>query len=150
MRTLLLGLCCCMLFLGGTTVRGAVPHDNCRLTEVAQHRPKQYKPKHHKYKKKLPPPPPPVHHIKYRPAHCVPFYYRNAHYFYANGIFYREAGRLGYEIIKPVIGMVIPVMPARKMKKVRVKNEILFLYDGVLYRKISTPKGIHFEVRGFL
>ena len=46
MRTLLLVLCCCMLFLGGTTVRGAVPHDNCMLTEVAQHRTKQHKPKH--------------------------------------------------------------------------------------------------------
>lgn len=144
MRTLLFWICCCVLFLGGDSVLGAVPNNASEMTVVDHH-----KPKHRKHKKKLPPPPPPVRHVKYKPAHCVPFYYRNAPYFYANGIFYREAGQLGYEIIRPVIGMVIPVMPARNMKKVRVKNEILFLYDGVLYRKRSTPKGIQFEVRGF-
>lgn len=143
MKTFLLGICSCILLSGVNPVFGKTPGNNCEMTVTDRH-----KPKHYKHKKKLPPPP--ARHIKYRPSHFHPFYYKNTPYFYANGMFYRENGRLGYEVMRPIVGMVIPFMPAQKMRKVRIRNKVLFLYNGVLYRKMLTPNGVLFEVRGFL
>lgn len=143
MRTFLFGICSCILLSGVNPVLGKAPSNNCEMAVTEHHGPK-----HNKHKKKVPPPP--ARHIKCKPSHFQPFYYKNIPYFYANGRFYREHERLGYEVMKPIVGMVIPFMPAQKMRKVRIKNRVLFLYNGVLYRKMLTPRGVLFEVWGFL
>lgn len=87
--------------------------------------------------------------IKQRPAKSVVIYYKDVSYLYADGVYYRPVDN-DYEVIKPHIGMVVPELPEDGVQKIRIKDDIFYSYDDVLYKKISTRNGIQYEVQGFI
>lgn len=46
--------------------------------------------------------------------------------------------------------MVVPELPRVGVTRMKIKGEILFAYDHVLYKKIPTSNGVQFEVQGFI
>lgn len=87
--------------------------------------------------------------VKKRPAKSVVIYFKNIPYLYANGVFYKSVNK-DYEVIKPQIGMVVPELPEEGVTKMRMKDEVLYVYDGVLYKQIPTTRGLQYEVKGFI
>lgn len=90
---------------------------------------------------------------RYRHRHKIPrrvvIYYKDTPYLYADGVYYKSVGK-DYEVIKPQIGMVVPELPSKGVTRMKIKGEILFAYDHVLYKKIPTLRGVQFEVQGFI
>ncbi len=90
---------------------------------------------------------------RYRHRHKIPrrvvIYYKDTPYLYANGVYYKSVDK-NYEVIKPEIGMVVPELPREGVTRMKIKDEILFAYDHVLYKKIPTSNGVQFEVQGFI
>lgn len=90
---------------------------------------------------------------RYRHRHKIPrrviIYYKDTPYLYADGVYYKSVGK-DYEVIKPQIGMVVPELPGKGVTRMKIKGEILFAYDHVLYKKIPTLRGVQFEVQGFI
>lgn len=46
--------------------------------------------------------------------------------------------------------MTVPTLPKVGLKKIRMKDEMLYSYNNVLYKKIITSKGVRFKVQGFV
>lgn len=87
--------------------------------------------------------------VRTLPAKYVVINYNNSPFVYAEGVFYRRLPSAEYEVIRPQIGMIVPLLPKHNVKKVRVKGEKLFLFDGVLFKKIRTSHGVQYRVVGF-
>lgn len=100
---------------------------------------------HHKKR----PAPPIGAHYREKPAHCIEIMFNHSPYFYAGGIFYRPE-RTGYVVVRPKIGMVVPLLPANGVYKIKKKGETLYVFDDVLYKPLPDPKGIKFQIVGFL
>lgn len=87
--------------------------------------------------------------IKKRPVRSIVIYYNSVPYLYANGVYYKFVNH-EYEVIKPQIGITVPTLPKVGLKKIRMKDEMLYSYNNVLYKKIITSKGVRFKVQGFV
>lgn len=139
MKNVVLLMCMAFMVMGCSTPVKAIPARGGQVVVVERHR--------HKKPKKV------VvvlgTRVKARPAKSVVIYYNRKPYLYADGIYYKSVGR-EYEVIKPQIGMIVPELPKRGVKKIRIKGEVLYSYDNVLYKKIVTSEGVQFEVRGFV
>lgn len=55
-----------------------------------------------------------------------------------------------YEVVNPQIGMVVPELPREGVTRMKIKDELFWVYDNVLYKEIPTSSGIKFEVQGFI
>lgn len=104
--------------------------------------------KHRPHHKKRPAPPIGAHYRE-KPAHCIEIMFNHSPYFYAGGIFYRPE-RTGYVVVRPEIGMVVPLLPTSGVYKIKKKGETLYVFDDVLYKPLPDPKGIKFKIVGFL
>lgn len=134
-------MCSMFLLTGcGTTVK-AVPAGERRLAWVEQHRHRHRSPKRVVVVVGT--------RIKKRPARSVVIYYKDAPYLYANGVYYKSVDK-DYEVIKPQVGMVVPELPREGVTRMKIKDEVLWVYDSVLYKEIPTPSGVQFEVQGFI
>lgn len=141
MKVFILLMCIAFLITGcGTTVK-AVPARERRVVLVEQHR--------HRHKKPRKVVVVVGTRIKERPARSVVIYYKDAPYLYADGVYYKSVNK-DYEVIKPQIGMVVPELPREGVTKMKIKDEVLYAYDNVLYKKIPTSNGVQFEVQGFI
>lgn len=87
--------------------------------------------------------------VKVRPARCTVIYFNSVPYLYADGVYYKSVDQ-EYEVIKPHIGMIVPALPEDRIKEIKIKDEVFYSYDDVLYKKIVTTDGIKFEVQGFV
>lgn len=87
--------------------------------------------------------------IKKRPVRSIVIYYDNVPYLYANGVYYKFINH-EYEVIKPQIGMIVPTLPKDGLKKIRMKDEVLYSYNNVLYKKFITTEVVRFKVQGFV
>lgn len=125
MKVLVLLMCTAFLITGCSTTVKAVPAREKRVVLV-----KRYRHRH-----KIP--------------RRVVIYYKDTPYLYADGVYYKSVGK-DYEVIKPQIGMVVPELPSKGVTRMKIKGEILFAYDHVLYKKIPTLRGVQFEVQGFI
>lgn len=125
MKVLVLLMCTAFLITGCSTTVKAVPAREKRVVLV-----KRYRHRH-----KIP--------------RRVVIYYKDTPYLYADGVYYKSVGK-DYEVIKPQIGMVVPELPGKGVTRMKIKGEILFAYDHVLYKKIPTLRGVQFEVQGFI
>lgn len=140
MKTIVWLLCLSWLFTGcGATVK-AVPSKKKRVVVVEQLR--------HKHPKKR------VvvvvgSRVKKRPPKSVVIYYRDIPYLYADGVYYKAVDDV-YEVIRPQFGMIVPELPEDEVQKVNLDNRTLYLFDGVLYKKVPTSRGVQFEVYGFI
>lgn len=139
MKTIVWLLCLSWLFTGcGATVK-AVPSKK-RVVVVEQYR-------HRHPKKKV------VvvvgSRVKKRPPKSVVIYYRDIPYLYADGVYYKAVDDV-YEVVRPQLGMIVPELPEGEVQKVNLDNRTLYLFDGVFYKKVSTSRGIQFEVYGFV
>lgn len=141
MKVLVLLMCTAFLISACSTTVKAVPARERRVVLVERHRHR------HKTPRKV------VvvvgTRIKERPVRSVVIYYKDAPYLYADGVYYKSVGK-DYEVIKPQIGMVVPELPGKGVTRMKIKGEILFAYDHVLYKKIPTLRGVQFEVQGFI
>lgn len=141
MKVFALLTCTVLLLTGcGTTVK-AVPARNRQAVTV-----KKYRHRHRKPQKIV------VvvgKRIKERPPRSVVIYYKDTPYLYADGVYYKSVDQ-DYEVIKPQIGMIVPELPREGVIKMKIKNEVHFVYDNVLYKEIPTSSGVQFEVQGFI
>lgn len=132
-------MCISLLMAGCSSPVKAVPARDRRVVIVERH--------WHKKPKKV------VvlvgNRIKVRPVRSVVIYYKSVPYLYADGIYYKSVDK-EYEVIKPQIGMIVPTLPKKGIKKIKIKDEMFYSYDDVLYKKIVTADGIKFEVQGFV
>lgn len=87
--------------------------------------------------------------VKKRPPKSVVIYYRDIPYLYADGVHYKAVDDV-YEVIRPQLGMIVPELPEDEVQKVNLDNRTLYLFDGVLYKKVPTSRGVQFEVYGFI
>lgn len=138
MKTIVLLISAMFFMTGCVTTLEASPKRDKRVIVVEQHRRK--KPKKVIVVGTI---------IKKRPAQSILIHYKDFSFYYSGGVFYRPVED-HYEVIKPQIGMVVPELPEDGVKKIVMKDEVLYSYDDVLYKKIVTPKGIKFEVKGFI
>lgn len=87
--------------------------------------------------------------VKVRPARSTVIYFNNVPYLFADGVYYKSVDQ-EYEVIEPQIGMIVPALPEDGVKEIKIKDEVFYSYDDVLYKKIVTTDGIRFEVQGFI
>ena len=71
--------------------------------------------------------------VKKRPANAVVIKYDKHDYWYDNGVYYIECSPSVYEVIRPRVGMVVPVLP-RYAEKVIIKGEPFFKFETTLYK----------------
>lgn len=141
MKVFVLLMCTAFLITGCCTTVKAVPARERRVVLVEQHRHRHKKPRRFVVVVGT--------RIKERPPRSVVIYYKNAPYLYADGVYYKSVNK-DYEVIKPQIGMVVPELPKEGVTKMKIKDEVLYAYDNVLYKKIPTSSGVQFEVQGFI
>lgn len=139
MRAIVLLLCSAFLLTGCSATVRAVPLRQRGVVVVKQ-------PKHRKSQKVV------VvvgTRVKKRPHKSIVIYHKNVPYYYVDGVFYKSVDKV-YEVIRPQIGMIVPELPKEGVVEMRVKDELFYVYDGVMYKEVPTKKGIQFEVRGFI
>ena len=142
MKVIALLICTAFMITGcGTTTVKAVPARERRVVLVEQYRHRHKKPRRVVVVVGT--------RIKERPARSVVIYYKDATYLYADGVYYKSVDK-DYEVIKPQIGMVVPELPKEGVTKMKIKDEVLYAYDNVLYKEIPTSAGVQFEVQGFI
>lgn len=79
------------------------------------------------------PMPPVGTHYREHPQHCISISFNHAPYFFAEGIFYRYANA-SYVVVRPEIGMIVPLLPETGVYRIKKKGEILYVCHDVLYR----------------
>lgn len=141
MKVIAFLLCAAFLITGCSTTVRAIPARERGVVLVEQHRHRHKKPRRVVVVVGT--------RIKERPVRSVVIYYKDAPYLYADGVYYKSVDK-DYEVIKPQIGMVVPKLPREGVTKMRIKDEVLFAYDNVLYKEIPTSSGVQFEVQGFI
>ena len=67
-------------------------------------------------------------------------------YYYSTGSFYVANGNQ-YVVAAPPIGIVVNSLPD-EAEEVTLNNESLYEFNGVLYKKVTTPEGTAYEVAG--
>lgn len=139
MKIFALLMCAAFLITGCSTTVRAIPARERRAVVIEQHR-------HRKPKRVV------VvvgTRIKERPARSIVIYFNDIPYLYADGMYYKSVDK-DYEVVKPQIGMVVPELPREGVTRMKIKDELFWVYDNVLYKEIPTSSGIQFEVQGFI
>ena len=88
--------------------------------------------------------------VKKLPAKGITVYYNRRPFVYINGVYYKKLGPSKYEVVRPEVGMIVPLLPDYNVEKVYIKGETLLLFDKTLYRQIPTSKGVQYKVTGFI
>lgn len=83
------------------------------------------------------------------PPKSIKVYHRNKCYYYYDGFFYRLCAGGFYELFRPFIGMVVPMLPQVRVHIVHRGGFDYLLCEGVLYERIFTPHGLRYRVIGF-
>lgn len=139
MKVIVCFICVLFLITGCSTAVKAVPARNGKIVIIGKHR--------HRVPKRT------IvvvgSRVKVRPVGYTVIYFNSVPYLYADGIYYKSIGK-EYEVIKPHIGMIVPALPEDRIKEIKIKDEVFYSYDDVLYKKIVTINGVKFEVQGFV
>lgn len=96
---------------------------------------------------------PPKYHYQKRfrryPPKSIKIYHHNKCYYYHDGFFYRLCAGGFYELFRPFIGMIVPMLPQVRVHIVHRGGFDYLLCEGVLYERIFTPYGLRYRVVGF-
>lgn len=103
------------------------------------HKKKVKKAKHHQ-----------KHYLSHIPRHYSRIYHNKKCYYYHDGAFYRPCHGGRFELFRPYLGMIVPLLPQYRVQPVRRRGQALLLCDGVFYKRIHTRSGIHYKVVGFV
>ena len=85
-----------------------------------------------------------VEYLNSIPSVSVGVDFGGVHLWYNSGVYYREHDRSRYEVVRPPRGMMVHKI--YKAKSFRDRGEKFYVSNGVVYRKVKTPRGKMYEV----
>lgn len=95
-------------------------------------------------------PPPFGLRVSIIPALHTAFLFNNINYYCSEGVIYTATEDDQYEVVEPVVGMIVPELPEVNVREVSIDGTIYFEFEETLYKQIPTASGVQYKVVGNL